>query len=184
MSMKTGYIFSGKPSQQVERRKSGYYCLRRLSFIRRVGIDRDSSSSFPGSTAWHPQAKQFEGWRINYTPVADDSLIRVTCGGYLSSPSSWFDVAVGNESNNSIYIGGPSRNDQWSWDLPSWGAGITQPLSVHAGGGGNLSEGEAVYVAGAGYIDGKMRTFVVEEWENTEPGQPAVIQWTEGKVDF
>lgn len=182
--METGYLFSGKLSQQTERRKSGYYCLRRLSFARPPKIDKDSGPSLPGGTPWSSTAKQFEGWRINYTPVADDSLIRVTCGGYISSPSAWLDLAVGSRANNSVYIGGPSNSEFWSWDVPSWGAGISEKLAIQCGGGGSLNEGGTSTSDYGGSIDNRLRTFVVEEWENTEPGKPAVMIWDAGNIDF
>jgi len=182
--MDTGHIFDGRPSEQKERRKSGYYCLRRLSFVRKAGLDRDNNTSMGGGSAWDVTAKQFEGWRLNYTPVAGDSLIRVTCGGYISSPSVWMDLAVGSKESYSIYVSGSSRSDQWSWDVPSWGAGVTERLAIQCGGGGGLDQGSEQSVSNVGFISNRLRTFMVEEWENTEPGQPAIIEWDKDNIDF
>ena len=182
--MEASQLFSGKLSQQTERRKSGYYCLRRLSFVRPPKIDVDSGTAFPGGTSWSSTAKQFDGWRVNYTPVADDSLIRVTCGGYISSPSAWLDLAVGSRPTNSIYIGGSTNSELYSWDVPSWGAGVTEKLAIQCGGGGSLDQGTPVTSDYGGSIDSRLRTFLIEEWENTEPGKPAVMVWDDGNIDF
>lgn len=182
--MEANQIFSGKLSEQTERRASGYYCLRRLSFIRKHGPDVDNSTAMGGASAWDVNAKQFQGWRINFTPVAGDSLIRVTAGGHINSPGAWLDLAVGSEPSHSIYIGGSSRYDQFVWDVPSWGAGVTQRLAIQCGGSGSLNEGTEQTVTGVGKISNRLRTFMVEEWENTEPGQPAVIMWDEKNLDF
>ena len=182
--MKPSRILNGKRSEQKERRKSGYYCLRRLSFIREHGVDQENGAGFGGGSAWDVTAKQFQGWRLNYTPVEDDSLIRVTCGGYIGSPSSWMDLAIGSRASHSIYIGGSSRTDQWTWDVPSWGAGVAERLAMNCGGGGSLNEGTEQSVSNVGFISNRLRTFMVEEWENTEPGQPAIIEWDKDNIDF
>lgn len=191
-------IFNGVPSSQTERREEGYSCLRRLSFVRPAGIDADSGRNLPnfsGNNCWrYPSAKHFEGWHIRYTPVADDSLIRVMCSGYIYRDTTYkrysIDLEVDGQGTNSYYksIYSGEDVDDWQWDIPSWGKGIQKPVKIRcASWDGNtvkLHEGENYTTWMGTNTDAYLRRFVIEEWENTEPGQPAVIQWRPDRLDF
>lgn len=197
--MADGYnIFSGVPSSQTERREEGYTCLRRLCFIRPAKPDTDNGVAMPnfsGNSCWYQQnAKHFDGWRINYTPVASDSLIRVTCSGYIYRDTTYqrysIDCEVDGRGINTYYksLYAADTVDEWTWDMPSWGKGVTRPVAIRTaswdGNTVNLHAGTNYAAFTGSQVDGLLRRFTIEEWENTEPGKPAVMRWDETNLDF
>lgn len=197
--MSDGYnVFSGVPSSETKRREEGYSCLRRLAFVRPAKPDIDNGQGLPnfsGNSCWfYPSAKHFDGWRINYTPVRDDSLIRVICGGYIFRDTTYqrysIDCEVDGHGTNIYYKSAYAMEsfDEYTWDMPSWGAGKTKQVAIRTaswdGNTVNLHQGGDYQSITGARVDAYLRRFTIEEWENTEPGQPAVIEWDITKLDF
>lgn len=203
------FLYQGLPSPNVPRKEGGYGVLRRLHFIRPVLPDNENGNTadyrayLPG-----PVGTKFQGFYVNYTPVADDSYIQVKCMfyAYRGNSSSGYDsyyfgtvaLCIDGTPVNYHYIlnytGGGYK--EMTFHVPSWGKGIQKEISIRMmsnydaeGTQGyyrlNVDTGINWRTAYTGRrLEGSQRQLIIEELENAEPGQPAIIRWDPQNLNF
>lgn len=209
MNVRGGVNLTGKSSDRTERVPGRL--LRRVSTVydkSRADYASVTTSNYGRPEGWNAETP--DGLWLNYTPVSDDSIIRVRAGVYCYRGNSSADGAgtenyyslfhhtfqFGDEITGRVYQR-DYLGDAYRWfkiEVPSWGKGQTRPVRWRVVNNGASYRVNLLYPSGENdayykdYLGGKVRsfmpTFCIEEYSATEPLETPVILWDENDVDY
>lgn len=195
------YEHDAKPNKNKTRTPG--VLLRRVSLLYNQTRPDIASISNNYGNPLHGNATQPPGTYCNYTPVSDDSLIKIAVSLYVYRGNS-VSGQNGNLQYNYVFRIGSEftgRNDYNGGSdniytthrtvVPSWGAGQTRRVAfsmTNNNGSGyyraNISYNQTFTPTGKGPTKSSLPKLVIEEFSPTEPLSPAMMSWNEKDMDF
>tara|TARA_R110000764_G_scaffold87422_3_gene168285 strand:- start:34031 stop:34630 length:600 start_codon:yes stop_codon:yes gene_type:complete len=176
--------------------------LRRVSLLHTEQRPNIASISNNYGNPLHGNATIPDGAYCNYTPVSDDSLIKLSVslfcyrGNSVSSLNSElhfnFVWQIGADfTGRGDYYGSVDSYITLKTEVPSWGEGQTRKVALrmtNSNGNGyyrtNINYNQTSSPSQRGILNTSRPKMVIEEFSPTEPLSPSIEVWEHDKLDF